>query len=483
MPKPPARAGIYTRLSLAVMEDDTKVQDQARISRNLAAALNWTIAAGCGHPGGGGVYTDNSRSAWRRGRKRPAWDQMLADVEAGKLDSIIVYHGDRLVRQPFDLETLINLAEGRGIRLASPTGMRDLDNTDDRFVLRILVAQACMESDNTSRRKKAQYDRMRREGRTRPGGPGGRFYGFMKDGTTHVPAETALIRDMDRRNRNLEGTRRIAASLNARGAKTVTGKPWTHAGVKRILLNPRYAGLMPDGEQKAAWEPVLEREDWETGRVILTGRGARYTGATSERRYLLSGIALCGTCSKPVGPRHSSRSRLAYGCMNPACPRKLHRSLEHVDALIDGLMPAWLSSPELAALIRKAPEPAVAAEITALEKRKSEALRQLENLADHPGLSLEVTARAIASFDERIAAVRERIAAAPGRRLLAQYQGTTRAQWKVLPLAVRRSLVAASFRITILPARRGPGFDPESVRVEWREQASGVATRNPSSSR
>lgn len=473
MPDLPERAGIYTRLSLAVMNDDTKVEDQARISRDLAAALHWQTATGCGHPESGGVYTDNSRSAWRRNRKRPAWDQMLADIEAGKLDSVIVYHGDRLVRQPRDLEDLIDLADTRGIHLASPTGMRNLDNTDDRFVLRILVAQACMESDNTSRRKKAQHERMRRNGLVRTGGWGGRAFGFATDGVTHIKPETLYIRRGAELIKAGEGAGQVAVFLNGHYMTTPAGNPFTHGAVRKMYARPRYAGLMPDGEQKAAWEPVLERETWETVRAMLSHRAAGFGYATNSRRYLLSGIALCGTCKHTVAIRHSTRSESlrGYGCINPACPRKLHRSVEHVDALIDGLMPAWLSSPELAALIRKAPEPAVAAEITALERRKSEAMRQLEHLADHPGLNLEVTARAIASFDERIAAVRERIAAAPGRRLLAQYQGTTRAQWKALPLAVRRSLVAASFRITILPTRRGPGFDPESVRVEWREQA------------
>ncbi|KAB1141601.1 hypothetical protein F7R91_31780 [Streptomyces luteolifulvus] len=54
------------------------------------------------------------------------------------------------MRQPFDLERLLSVAESRGIRIASPSGARDLDNPDDRFILRIEVAQACRESDNTS---------------------------------------------------------------------------------------------------------------------------------------------------------------------------------------------------------------------------------------------------------------------------------------------------------------------------------------------
>src|SRR6266567_63046 len=170
------RAGIYCRLSLAVMGDTTKVEDQKRICQELAARAGWEVAE---------VYTDNSKSAWQPNRKRPRWDAMLADVDAGRLDAIIVYHGDRLIRRPEDLGDLLKLSRAKGIRLASPTGARDLGNADDEFVLWIEAAMANRESANISRRKKAGYERMRRAGRVRPGGRGGRAFGFAVDGITH----------------------------------------------------------------------------------------------------------------------------------------------------------------------------------------------------------------------------------------------------------------------------------------------------------
>jgi DNA invertase Pin-like site-specific DNA recombinase len=463
MPEPTLRAAIYCRISVAALNDTTKTDDQERQCRELCQRRRWQVAE---------VYTDHSKSAWKRNRKRPAWDRMLADVAAGKAAAIVSYWGDRIVRQPRDLEDLLDLRDGRHIAVASIAGQYDFDNKDHRMMMRWEVARACNESDTISDRKKNEIALLRREGRVRPGGPGGRFYGFTSDGLTHVPAETAIIREMARRVLAGEGTRLIAASLNSRGETTVTGKAWTHAGIRRVVTNPRYAGLMPDGEQKAAWEPVLEREDWELARTMLAGRAAGYANATGQRRHLLSGIAVCGSCGKPAGPRQTRRAgmvRLGYGCVNPACKRQLHRSVAHLDAYIVGRMLEWLSSDQLAALVRKAPEPAAASEITVLEKRKAAAAKSLEALADHPGLDPAVTVRAIASFDERIAAVRERIAATPGRRLLAQYEGITLEEWEALPLATRRALVAASFRITILPARRGPGFDRDSVKVEPRE--------------
>ena len=53
--------------------------------------------------------------------------------------------------------------------------------------------------------------------------------------------------------------------------------------------------LMPDGESKAAWEPVLDRDTWEIVRAALTWRKAP-PGAGRALKYLLSGIARCGAC-------------------------------------------------------------------------------------------------------------------------------------------------------------------------------------------
>src|ERR1017187_5296243 len=258
-------AGIYCRMSLARYGDATKTEDQERISRELAGHRGWAVSR---------VYTDNNKSARQRNRKRPGWDAMLADVEAGKLGAIIVYHGDRLVRQPWDLETLINLAYGKGVKLASPTGERDLSNDDDLFILRIEVAAQCRESASTSRRKKTEFDRLRRRGLVRPGGRGGRAFGFATDGVTHIPAEVGAIQETAVRVLEGEAVGAIARDLNSAGIRTPTGGLFSHATLRKMLARPRYAGLMPDGVHTAAWKPVLQRQEWEAVTAALGGAGA-----------------------------------------------------------------------------------------------------------------------------------------------------------------------------------------------------------------
>ena len=479
MTKTAIRAGIYCRLSLARDGDTTKVDDQARICRELCQRLGWVLAEGCGHPQRNGVYADNSRSAWRRDRKRPGWDAMLADVGAGKLGALIVYHGDRLVRQPRDLEDLLDLAHGKGIRLASPTGTRDLDDDEAQFILGIEANMARRESANISRRTKMGIERRRRGGIVNSGGRGGRLFGFDTDGVTHFPAdrcslatreevvEADIVREVYARALAGEGIRHIAAALRKRGITTTAGKPMHPIAVRRILSSPRYAGLMPDGASAAAWKPIVGREDWENASALISGRAAMLAPAHTARRYLLSGIARCGACGGPmqVLPAYvkgtGEQIPARYGCLTAPC-RKVFRNLEHLDTYVTVRTVAKLSDK------RNPPgripsAPGLAAELRALtgERAAIEAA-----ITDHTKGRLHLLLGRLDSVDARLAQLRELITADAGARLTRGHAGITEDEFTALPLSVRRALVAACFRVTVLPAsRRGPGFRTEDVRL------------------
>jgi DNA invertase Pin-like site-specific DNA recombinase len=454
------------------MDDTTKVDDQERLCRETAARLGWEVAGGYGHPLPNGVYQDNNRSAWKYNRHRPAWNQMLADIEDGKINAIVVYHGDRLVRQPMDLEILIALSRTRGIKVANSAGVKDLNNDDDQFSLGIEANVYRKESASTSRRRKAQYERWRLEGRVRPGGPGGRSFGFESDNLTPRPAEFELVREAAERVLAGESPYAVARDWNARGLTATTGKPWRSGNLGPMLALPRYAGLMPDGEAKAAWPAALDRETWERVRLVLEAKAAAYTGHTNARRWLLSGIAVCGACGAPLIARHARRNvargmeaTVGYGCVNPAC-RKVLRNAAHLDAYVGGRVVDGVLANPLNPEGRAMPVDH-AAEWAALDRERAGTEAKLRDYKSSAGM-LDTLAARLDGIDKRMAELRD-LAAGDGRtRLLERYRGLTREQWENdLTLDVRRALVAACYRVVVLPASgRGPGFRVQDVRLE-----------------
>lgn len=456
------------------MGDTTKVDEQDRINHELAARYGWHIPPE--H-----VYKDNSRSAWRRDRKRPDWERMLSAVERNELKRLTIYHGDRLVRQPRDLEDLLDLGEPRGLLLLSPTGLYNLADPDHQMMLRWMVARAKNEVDNLSRRMKNEFARRRAEGKVRPGGRGGRSFGFETDGETRVVTEVEMLREAARRVLGLEARRSVALDMNARGFRTTAGGLWNHANLTATLLRPRYAGLMPDGESPAAWGPVYDddpvkaREIWEGLRALVEAKAATYSYATSARKYLLSGIAKCGPSGDGLEIQHLKHPRsgpdVGYYCPNTQCPKRVRRSVKNLDAFVSGAVLHLLSDETFIANLSAPASDGLAAEINELVARKAEVEAQLANLVDHPSLKPDLLVKTLAGFDRRIEELRSKIALSARRRLLLDHQGLTRQEWEALPLETQRGLVMSSYRVRVLPVtRRGRGFNPDDVDLDLVEE-------------
>jgi DNA invertase Pin-like site-specific DNA recombinase len=488
----PQRVGVYCRLSYAPDGSLEKVERQEADCRELSQRLNWPVSEA--H-----VFVDNSRSAWQRNRKRPAWDAMLEALEAGDIDAIIVYHGDRLMRQPYDLEKLLSAAESRGIRLASPSGVRDLDSPDDRFILRIEVAQACRESDNTSRRVRRALKARAEKGLTQVGGSRPFGYGVqvatrtvsdpetgadtqapVYDTTVQVPEEAELLKEAV--DRLLAGQKQIGVVkwLNTK-CTTTEGNLWETKTFRDLLLRPRIAGLIEqDGLLlNAAWDGIITPEQWQDVKALYQRNGEKYRYAGRDRKYLLSTVAECGGdgCGgvmrgRPVGGKDKPRRRTRY--TQYYCPdcKKVSRKTEAVDAYVQGRVLRLLQDPRFAAELRAAMEagaPGISTQITELEERKRKKTAQLEELADDPDLDPVLAMRALASFDRRLAALRAQLTVSVEQRTLQRCVGMTRREWLDEPVDVRATVVKSLYRVVILPtSRRGPGFDSSSVRMRRR---------------
>lgn len=471
----PKNAAVYCRLSYAPDGSVEKVERQEADCRELAARLGWIV---------GKVYPDNSRSAWQLNRKRPEWDQMLADIEAGQVDGIIVYHGDRLIRQPWDLELLLRIAKDKHLPLAAPSGTRDLSNTDHQFILRIEAAQACKASDDTSRRVRRAAKARAAKGRAgagsnRPFGYGvptgdkGRTGKPLYDLSQQVPGEAAILRETVTRLLAGQSQGGVIAWLNT-VSTTTAGNNWRPAALRWLLQSPRIAGLVEhDGTlYEAEWDPIITRDQWEDVKALLKRNSDEHGYSGRERVYLLSsGIAECYSCDGPLYTKPSGRgdSRM-YHCKNPACPKPVSRNVRHLDEYVIGRVLRRLNEPAfIAAVHADSDQPGVGAEIAALERRKAETRTTLENLVDHPDVDPALLVTSLASFDRKITQLRNQLKTTTRQRLLARMAGMTREQWDAEPVDVRAGTVRALFRVLVLPTgRTGPGFDPDGVSMERR---------------
>jgi DNA invertase Pin-like site-specific DNA recombinase len=464
----PAAAAIYARISSDPDGTHLGVKRQVADCETYAANRGWPI-----HD----VYIDDDRSAYS-GRVRPAYRRMLADIADGTVDALVVWHLDRLHRQPRELEEFLDLCDRTGLRsMACITGEVDLSSHDGRFLARILGAVSRKESDDKSRRITRKHLELAQAGKAVGGGD--RPFGWRDDRRTIEPTEAAHLREAAARVRAGDSLRSVAADWNARGIKPVRGGQWTGTVLRRMLVSARLSGQRSyKGEVVATgeWDAILTPEDTAHLQAILLdpSRLKRRT----VRSYLLSGGLLrCGLCGAVMVARPTGKGVRRYVCAKgpglAGCGRMAVMS-EPVEELITEAVLYRLDTPELAAALAGAASEDAEAEAAHASVAADRA--QLEELATAYG-NRQVT------FPEYLAArkpIEARLEA--GQRKVSRLTQTTaiadhvgdgavlREAWRDLPLTRQRAIVSAVLdRAVVRPAVRGrTRFDPDRIEAVWR---------------
>jgi len=165
---------------------------------------------------------------------RPGMAKLLALVDKGKVEAVIVAKLDRLTRSVKDLCEVLERFERRGVALISVAESLDTGSAAGRLVLNIMAAVSQWEREaigertrDALRHKRANGERV---GNIRFG------YRLCADGT-HVepdPNEQAVLAEIRRLRQAGHSLRGIAAALNRRGLRTRRGSPWRLEHVARI---------------------------------------------------------------------------------------------------------------------------------------------------------------------------------------------------------------------------------------------------------
>ena len=125
------------------------------------------------------VYTDVDLSAYDRRVQRDGFERLLHALAAGTYAGVIVWKIDRLVRQPRDLERILDALEAGGASLASVHDPVDVSGPMGVAMLRISVVMANVESANISIRGRRKAEELARAGKPCTGGT--RAFGYSQD--------------------------------------------------------------------------------------------------------------------------------------------------------------------------------------------------------------------------------------------------------------------------------------------------------------
>lgn len=463
-------AAIYCRISDDREGRKAGVRRQQEDCEALAKRRRWKVA---------GIYVDNDVSAWS-GKSRPQYRRMLSDIKAGLVDGVVVWHQDRLVRHPKELEEFFEICDAAAVReMATVTGDIDLGTDDGRFHARILGAVARKESDDKSRRIRRKMEELAKEGRGKGGGT--RPFGFNEDRVTINKSEAKLIRQAATRVLAGESIRGICRDWTTKGIPTVSGGIWNPSVVKRILTAPRTAGLREHGGvivAEAEWKPILTREQYERLNLVLGDPRRRKNGAGSARKYLLTGHIYCAVCDAKLVARPKQDGRRCYCCAKgpgfKGCG-KIRSLSEPIEELVaESIFAAMDFSSVDRALKRQDGS-------MSTERRLLDAIRVEEEALDQ--LARDFYAERVLSRSEFLAAkraieakiedARSELSKIESGRVFMDFprsERALRAAWGERGLEWRRTVVDAVLEKVVLhPAVKGRNFfDPNRVEVIFR---------------
>lgn len=231
---------------------------------------------------------------------RPALQQLLEDVGAGKIDVIVVYKVDRLTRSLADFAKLVELFDKHGVSFVSVTQQFNTTTSMGRLTLNVLLSFAQFEREVTSERIRDKIAASKRKGLW-VGGMAPLGYDTKDRQITVNDPEAEVVRAICRRYLDLGSLNLLMADLRRRGVvtkrrtlksgKSAGGIPFTRGPLAHLLRNRFYIGevkfkgeILP-GEQPA----IMERDLFEAVQAKLTEQVNNHTTARMQSEALLTG--------------------------------------------------------------------------------------------------------------------------------------------------------------------------------------------------
>lgn len=300
------RVAVYARVSSDKDAAENSLQSQMDyFKRKIATNPGWIYA---------GIYADDGISGTVE--SRPAFQKMMEDARAGKIDYIITKSITRFARNTVVLLQSIRELKSLGINVEFENDHLNTISKSGELLITLLAMHAEEQSRSASDNKRWQIKRYFEEGTPTYF----RIYGYrMVDNHLEVVHEEAeiVVRIYQLYLSGL-GRYAIAKILNEEGI-TIWGNRWTHNTLFKILRNEKYKGdmllqksyrenyrtkkkIINRGEKtqyyvSGSHEPIISPELYDAVQQEIARREKQYCNGTEPKdTSLFQGLILCGNC-------------------------------------------------------------------------------------------------------------------------------------------------------------------------------------------
>jgi len=242
---------------------------------------------------------------------RPALKQLLADIEFGLIDVIVVYKIDRLTRSLADFAKLVETFDRKSISFVAVTQQFNTTSSMGRLTLNVLLSFAQFERELASERVRDKVAASRRKGKW-TGGTVPLGYEAKNKKLIINPKEADTVRTIFKQYLELKSFSSLVQDLDRRGIVTKRrdtkvpkyrgGIPFTYGPLAHVLKNRTYLGEVHHGGKwyPAEHKPILDGKIFDQVQALLAENRV-----TTQTRQSTSGALLAGKLRDDRGNRMS----------------------------------------------------------------------------------------------------------------------------------------------------------------------------------
>jgi len=374
---------LYLRLSLpdsGKKDGESIVNQQDMLEQYVAAHPELTLQK---------VFVDNGETGVDF--VRPAWNDLMSECRAGKINCIVVKDLSRVGRNYIETgELLEKILPLLGVRLIAVTdGYDSIDlTTGKQLVANLKNLVNDIYSRDISRKVAASAQTRRKQGLFCGAYP---MYGYLKDpGDNHKivvdPEAAPIVRQIFQWKADGVGSAAIARKLNEAGVLSpntyrfrkgiVKDRKhehalWSISNIRNILRSPMYLGHMTQGKssksiaegrtkkslvKESDWviventhEPIVTQEIFDVAHTVMDSRTMSYKSVQGKNTdvtnpQILKGLVYCGDCCAPLFLNKKVKDDYVYwtyqcrtNTMIMACPRKYVHEAAVIEAVYDAI--------------------------------------------------------------------------------------------------------------------------------------------------
>ncbi|HYU12674.1 MAG TPA: recombinase family protein [Stellaceae bacterium] len=254
---------------------------------------------------------------------RPALQQLLANIQAGKIDVVVCYKVDRLTRSLADFAKIVEIFDQRGVSFVSVTQQFNTTTSMGRLTLNVLLSFAQFEREVTGERIRDKIAASKRKGMWMGGVPP-LGYRARDHKLTIIDSEAETVRHIFRRYAALGSVRLLRDELEAQkirskrwtsaAGRSWGGKPLARGALYLMLQNRIYRGEIVHRDQSYPGDhmPIIDQELWDEVQAKLAANAVeRATGGMAKSASLLAGLLYDGEGQR-MTPTHAVKKGARY---------------------------------------------------------------------------------------------------------------------------------------------------------------------------